>query len=155
MLTRVPCICYIFIRLSLDGHLGCFHFFTIVCGAPVLFCYFFFFFNLFLLVYNTVVVFAIHWHESGMVLHVFPIPSPACLPIPSLWVFPVHQQRKPDLRETRALQCSAISNLLLKLILWNLSVFFSSRIFYFLKNGVRVSDAVLHVFSFSCLMYYS
>ena len=38
-------------------------------------------------------VFAIHWHESAMNLHVFPIPipPPACLSIPSLWVFPVHQ----------------------------------------------------------------
>ena len=38
-------------------------------------------------------VFAIHWHESAMDLHVFPfqIPPPAFLPIPSLWVFPVHQ----------------------------------------------------------------
>ena len=37
--------------------------------------------------------FAIHWHESAMDLHVFPIPilPPASLPITSLWVFPVHQ----------------------------------------------------------------
>ena len=40
-------------------------------------------------------VFAIHWHESAMDLHVFPIPipPPAFLSTPSLWVFPVHQAR--------------------------------------------------------------
>ena len=40
-------------------------------------------------------VFVIHWHESAMDIHVFPIPipPPTSFSTRSLWVFPVHQVR--------------------------------------------------------------
>ena len=44
--------------------------------CPFRFCFFFFFLIFILFFFNIVVVFVIHWRESAMDLHVFPIPIP-------------------------------------------------------------------------------
>ena len=54
--------------------------------------------------------FAIYQHESATGIHVFPIlnPPPSSLPIPSLWVVPVHQPQASSIvhRTWKYLRCS-------------------------------------------------
>ena len=60
-----------------QSHLCCFFFFN-----------FYFYFTL-----KYCIGFAIHWHESAMGVHEFPImnPPPTSHPISSLWIIPVNQ----------------------------------------------------------------
>ena len=108
----------------------------------------FIYFNWRLITLQYCIGFAIHQHASAMGVHVFPIlnPPPTSLPIPSLWVIPVHQPRASCI-----LHRTWIGNSFLYDIIHVLMSF--SQIIPRLLLPQSPKDCSIHLCLFCCLAY--
>ena len=99
--------------------------------------------------------FVIHWQESAMDLHVFPIPipPPTSLSTGSLWVFPVHQvQALVSCIQPGLVICFTLDNIhVLMLFSWNIPPLPSPTesknpfLSFFVLFTISLTEGVVHV----------
>ena len=123
------------------------------CLCVCLYCGFehFLFFKLIYLFYTSqyCVGFVIHQHASATGVHVFPIlnPPPTSLPIPSLWVIPVHQPQASCILHQTWTDDS--------FLIWYYTCFNAILPNHPPPTPHSPKDCSIHLCLFCCLAYYS
>ena len=116
--------CKLFVLEKVDFRLSYWEYSLFVClffitGPVELYLFIYLFFPFIFISWRLITLqyysgFVIHWHESAMDLHVFPllIPTPTSLSTWSLWVFPVHQaQALVSCIQPRLVICFTLDNI--------------------------------------------
>ena len=112
--------------------------------------YLYFLINLFIFIYfftlQYYIGFAIHQHASAMGVHMFPIlyPPPTSLPLPSLWVIPVHHSQASCIRIQPGLAIHFLYDIILVLMPF-------SQIIPRLPLPQSPKDFSIHLCLFCCL----
>ena len=101
---NVPLVSLIFLKRALVFLILLFSSISLHCSLKAFYFFIIFIFTFFALQYC--IGFAIHWHESAMGVHEFPIlnPPPTAHPISSLWIIPVHQPQASCIEHRLALR---------------------------------------------------
>ena len=112
----------------------------------------FFFFSLnkifYFLTLQYCIGFAIYQNESATGIHVFPIlnPPPSSLPIPSLWVVPMHQPQASSIIRHQCLFCCLLYRVIVTIFLNSMYMrLYTVLVFFFLAYFTLYNRLQFHL----------